>query len=146
MSPPGGSATWREVDRGGAAIDGEFFPAGCEVGVAPYTIHHNPEYWDDPSTYRPERWLHSAEDKEKWGGAPPYLPFSTGPRSCIGKPLALAQIMLTVAQLLYQFDIRRMDSKDGWETQDMVPTEFELEEHITSQKQGPILCFRARMQ
>lgn len=146
ISPPGGSAAWREVDQGGAILGGEFFPAGCEVGVAPYTIHHDPRYWGDPETYRPERWLDSMEDKEKLGGPQPFIPFSIGPRSCVGKPLALAQIMLTAAQLLYQFDVRRADSKEGWEAQEVFPVEFELEEHITSTKKGPILCFRARTQ
>lgn len=156
LSPPGGSAPWREVDRGGATIDGEFFPEGCEVGVAVYTMHHNTQYWDDAFSYTPERWLRSSaeedqEGKRKGGGSEkkkkPYVPFSMGPRSCVGKPLAIAQMMLTLAVLLWEFDWRRGDQDESWETKDTAPptTEYELKEHITSHREGPILRFRPRV-
>lgn len=144
LSPPGGSVLWREVDHAGASIGGEFFPQGIEIGVATYTIHHNAQYWDDPFSYMPERWLRSVDSKvEK---KRPYIPFSIGPRSCVGKPLAYAQAMLTLARLLWEFDIRRADSEEGWETKNITPMEYELKEHITSHKKGPLLRFRPRFE
>ena len=149
LSPPGGSVPWREVDRGGATIAGDFFPEGCEIGVATYTIHHNLRHWDDPFSYTPERWLASVGDKEKRtgdaSGRRPFIPFSIGPRSCVGKPLAYAQAMLALARLIWEFDFRRADSDEYWETKDIKPTEYELKEHITSHHKGPILCLKSRV-
>jgi cytochrome P450 len=147
LSPPGGSALWREVDSGGASIGGEFFPQGTEIGVATYTIHHNPNYWDDAFSYTPERWLRLADEKATptvTSRRRPLVPFSIGPRSCVGKPLAYAQTMLTLACMLWEFDMRRADSEEGWEAKDTTPTEYELKEHITAHKKGPVLCFRPR--
>jgi len=147
LSPPGGSALWREVDTGGAQIDGEFFPAGCEVGVGVYAIHHDKRYWDNPFGFAPERWLHPSQDGKTSKGAPakkPYVPFGMGPRGCVGKPLAIAQMMLTLATLLRDFDFRRMDQAESWADQAATHTEYELEEHITSSRKGPVLCFQPR--
>lgn len=147
LSPPGGSALWREVDNGGASIGGDFFPKGTEIGVATYTIHHNAQYWDDPFSYMPERWLRSEDNKaEVSPRRRPFIPFSIGPRSCVGKPLAYAQSMLTLARLLWEFDIRRADSEEGWEAKDITPAEYELKEHITAHKKGPLLRFRPRFE
>ncbi|TGO56381.1 hypothetical protein BOTNAR_0224g00130 [Botryotinia narcissicola] len=41
MSPPLGSALWREVRPGGIIIDGEFIPAGYDIGCAVYAVQHN---------------------------------------------------------------------------------------------------------
>ncbi|KAI8944009.1 cytochrome P450 [Xylaria longipes] len=60
LTPPGGSSLWREVERGESIIGDDFIPEGCEVGVGVYAIHHHPDYWKDPFSYRPERWLKEA--------------------------------------------------------------------------------------
>ena len=59
---------------------GERFPAGMECSVPAYTVHHMASVWGDPLTFRPERWLgEEGKDLEK-----NYIPFSVGPRSCVG--------------------------------------------------------------
>ncbi|KAL4905501.1 hypothetical protein BDW74DRAFT_185052 [Aspergillus multicolor] len=141
LSPPGGSALWRVVDAGGAMIDGHYIPQGCEVGVPIYTIHHNPRYWSEPFTFNPGRWLDTDKKTEM-----PYMPFSIGPRSCVGKPLATTQIMLTFARLLFEFDIRRAGSSPSWPDDgvETVPTAYTLKDHVVGWKEGPLLCFRPR--
>lgn len=85
LSPPGGSSLWREVEKGGALIGGDFIPKGCEVGVGVYAIHHHPDYWEEPFSFKPERWLKEAARQTDAKQA--YAPFNIGPRSCVGKPL-----------------------------------------------------------
>ncbi|KAL3427036.1 fatty acid synthase alpha subunit reductase [Phlyctema vagabunda] len=141
MSPPAGGVLWREVQSGGASIDGHFMPEGVDVGTGIYSIHHNPEYYPNPLSYRPERWL---KVNPRDAGIQPYCPFSIGPRSCIGKSLALMEVMLTIAVILLQFDVQ--DAEEGHNSfTDIheVSAEFRLRDHITGAKDGPSLRFRA---
>lgn len=65
-------------------------------------VHHNPKYWDEPFTYRPERFLRPEDIK-------PYtfLPFIEGPRMCLGQYLSLleSKIVLSVLLATYRFEV-----------------------------------------
>ncbi|GJC87926.1 cytochrome P450 monooxygenase apf8 [Colletotrichum liriopes] len=155
MSPPVGGAPWREVLSGGIVIDGRGIPAGCEVGTSIYALHHNPVYFLDPFAYQPERWL---SDPNTNGGMDharraqsAFAAFSTGPRSCVGKGLATAELMLTLATLLHKFDMRLAQGPSTCGTGGGAPgavlgrhraNEFQLFDHITSAKDGPYIEFR----
>ncbi|ORY69073.1 putative cytochrome P450 [Pseudomassariella vexata] len=140
LAPPGGDPLWRVVEEDGAAIGGDFIPGGCEVGAGIYAMHHSPENWEGPISFTPERWL------DKTGPRQPYFPFNIGPRSCVGKPLAIAQVTLTFARLLWEFDVRRADSVSfPGEGNDTRPTQYVLKDHVTGKKEGPVLCFRRRL-
>lgn len=168
ISPPAGSALWREVQGAGCKVDGQFIPGGYDVGVGIYAIHHNPTYFPEHASYRPERWLKStgaapstngsAKPDVKVagsaaGGQLAYSPFSIGPRSCIGKSLAIMELMLTLSTVLWTFDFRDRDEKyhfdfensDSGASLNLAPPEqFKLRDHITSAKDGPMLEFRRR--
>ena len=146
MSPPGGGPLWREVDTGGAMIDGVHVPEGYDVGVGIHSIHHNPAYYPKPYTYNPERWLKSEERAEKAESIrKAYAPFGMGPRSCVGKPLALMELMLTMAALLWQFDFRVSNrDEQAWTDGKIVAEQFHLRDHVTGQKDGPTIEFRLR--
>jgi cytochrome P450 len=145
LSPPGGAAFWRKVETGGASIGGEFISEGCEVGVGVYALHHHPDYWDDPLTYKPERWLSGKSRGKDSDARLPYFPFNIGSRSCVGKPLALSQIMLTYARLFWEFDFRgRQNELDSLDVDGPTTTEYVLKEHVSGQSKGPILCFKVR--
>jgi cytochrome P450 len=164
ISPSAGSALWREVLEGGLNVDGLILPAGCEVGVGIYSIHHNRAYYPHPFNYRPERWLpgegdHVMQDELK-AAHDAYSPFSVGPRACIGKSLALMELMLTMAHVLYAFDFKAANGHGtsvGYDavaaddpalphsqTTKHIDDEFQLRDHITASKEGPILRFRRR--
>ncbi|KAL6719213.1 hypothetical protein ACLMJK_003450 [Lecanora helva] len=51
------SPEWRSVCSDGATIDGEQIPAGCEVAVDLYALHHNPVYFSDPDAFDPHRFM-----------------------------------------------------------------------------------------
>ena len=55
---------------------------GTHIKLPYYVIHHNPEFWPEPETFKPERFL-----KENAHNIKPFswLPFGSGPRQCIGK-------------------------------------------------------------
>jgi cytochrome P450 len=140
LSPPGGASFWRELDTGGALIGDDFFPEGTLVGVGIYAIHHHPDFWEEPFTFKPKRWLKNSMEESRV----PYSPFGHGPRSCIGKPLAINQIMLTFALLFWEFDFRKTSWAEPRNEKETNNGEFVLKEHISGQGAGPYLCFRAR--
>ncbi|KAF4415246.1 cytochrome P450 [Fusarium acutatum] len=154
MSPPAGSALWRQVLDGGQIVDGHVIPSGCDIGVCIYAIHHNDAYFPDPFNFKPDRWLpndEAAMEKARLARSA-YNPFSIGPRSCIGKGFAMAELMLTVVTMLIKFDIRRSPGREGCIGQGCVEAgggrhrldEFQLYDHVTAYKKGPALQFRSR--
>lgn len=55
---------------------------GCKVTIPHYAIHHDSQYYPDPFTFDPDRFL---EENVKSRPAYTYMPFGDGPRICIGK-------------------------------------------------------------
>ena len=146
ISPSAGSALWREALKGGAAIDGIFIPEGYDVGVCVYAIQHNPAYYPDPFRYSPERWLSNDDSFKSAQNA--HTPFSIGPRGCIGKSLAIMELMMTIAMVVYIFDFKVAEGEEvivhGPDGAMEQSDEFQLKDHITAAKNGPVLQFRRR--
>ncbi|POR32446.1 APS8, partial [Tolypocladium paradoxum] len=148
MSPPVGGALWREVGPGGMTVDSLFLPGGIDVGVGIYSLHHNDKYHKDPFKYLPERWLvgESSATKESVElSRSAFVPFSSGPRSCVGKGFAYHEMTLTLANIIHRFDFTRAENSympcsigtgPGGEA------EFLLRDHVTGAKSGPYLKFR----
>ena len=84
-------------------FDGYVLPAKAYVGVVPYTLHRNPEFWPDPERFDPDRFR---PDRIKSRHFYAYLPFGAGARTCIGGGLAMRQVQLILAQIVQRFKIR----------------------------------------
>ena len=79
---------------------------GDLVIFCPYAIHRLPELWPDPEAFRPERFEAGREEqKNKFA----YLPFSAGPRTCIGNSFAMIESQIIVGTLLSRFRVRLAD-------------------------------------
>lgn len=67
---------------------------------------HNPKYWKNPDVFDPDRWL----EKDQLSEQPyAYIPFSAGPRSCIGKGLALMEAKIILIYFLKHFTLKRTE-------------------------------------
>jgi unspecific monooxygenase len=75
--------------------------AGTEVLVCPYLIHRDPRWWDDPQTFRPERWLGADRPHARHA----YLPFGSGPRICPGSQLAMVHLTAMTALLARDYTL-----------------------------------------
>lgn len=75
-------------------LDGHAIEPGTLVCISPYLLHRHPEHWERPDAFEPSRFEHD-------GGRHPfaYIPFSGGPRQCVGKELALLETQLVLAVL-----------------------------------------------
>ncbi|WYZ36342.1 hypothetical protein EsH8_XII_000092 [Colletotrichum jinshuiense] len=141
MSPPVGGALWREIRPGGMNIGALALPAGVDVGTGIYSLHHNEDYFQAPFNYKPERWLVGEDKSTKESvelARSAFYPFSSGPRSCVGKGFAYHEITLTLANILYRFDFSRDEKLSRGST-----AEFVLRDHVTGAKSGPWLRFQS---
>ena len=161
MSPSVGGLLPREVQAGGMTVAGEdFVPAGTVIGTPHYTIHHNAAYYPQPFRYVPERWIQGAENPltgrptsqdEVAAAQGAFCPFSIGPRGCIGKGLAYVEMTVTLARVLFLYEVRRavgvVDPAEGrgdleWGRQR--GDEMQLVDTFTSMKDGVMVEFRRR--
>ncbi len=78
-------------------IGGYEVPKDSQIFISPYVMHRNPEYFPDPDTFKPERFTREMEKALPKGA---YLPFSMGPRVCLGKAFANMESRLILAALL----------------------------------------------
>ncbi|KAM7303977.1 cytochrome P450 3A7 [Ixodes scapularis] len=86
--------------RATTTLMGHFIPAGVNVVVPTWHIHHDPELWHEPFKFLPERF---AEGEKHHPAA--YLPFGLGPRQCIGKRFALLELKFAVCRIVGKYKI-----------------------------------------
>lgn len=94
----------RVVSERGLEVGRYALPPGTIVGVNALVSHRSqPEIWGDyPETYRPERWLDPTADISTMRKS--LLTFGTGPRSCIGRNVAILQLYAMTAAFFARFD------------------------------------------
>ena len=94
-----------------AEVGGYLIPAETQVLGNIYSIHHDPQYWDSPHEFIPERFM-PQED----GSMSPaltsaaYLPFGTGHRRCPGRRFAETTVWLHITRMLHRL---RFETPDG---------------------------------
>lgn len=77
-------------------------PAGTFVVIAPWVNHRLSRWWPDPLAFKPERF--SPENKAKLPKFA-FLPFSAGPRVCVGAGFAMLELMSSVAAIVKRYRI-----------------------------------------
>ncbi|XP_048198454.1 cytochrome P450 4F6-like [Perognathus longimembris pacificus] len=82
--------------------DGRVIPKGNICVISIFGIHHNPSVWPDPEIYNPYRF-----DPENVKDRSPlaFIPFSAGPRNCIGQTFALSEMKVALALTLLRFRV-----------------------------------------
>ena len=84
-------------------IDGILAPAGTEIEISPYALHHNPEIWPNPWEYDPNRFnTDQIQHRDPYA----YIPFLIGSRNCIGQVFALNEIKIVVAKTIYSYNLQ----------------------------------------
>ncbi len=91
-------------------VGGRRVPAGSNVFVSPYLIHRRPDVWPSPDRFDPERFAPAAVATRH---SHAYLPFSVGPRNCIGDQLSLGEMALHLASTLNAFDVVPVSGEAG---------------------------------
>ncbi|KAF5896103.1 thromboxane-A synthase isoform X1, partial [Clarias magur] len=83
-------------------VNGQALPKGATVEVAAAFLHSDPEYWDEPEKFIPERFTPEAK-----AGRHPfvYMPFGAGPRSCVGMRIAQLEIRMALTNMFKKFNV-----------------------------------------
>ncbi|KAL5740674.1 hypothetical protein ACOSQ2_029854 [Xanthoceras sorbifolium] len=109
---------------------GYLIPKDTQVFVNTWAIGRDPECWEDPMSFKPERFLGS--NIEFKGQNFELLPFGSGRRICVGIALVERVLHLGVASLLHHFD---------WELgKDVTPETMDMNDRMgmTARKLVPL--------
>lgn len=79
-------------------IGGYEVPRGVQVFISPYLVHRHPEFWDNPESFDPERFVENTK-RPRYA----YIPFSRGPRLCPGSSIALLEAPLVIARIMQEY-------------------------------------------
>jgi averantin hydroxylase len=109
--PPVPTQTSRTVPQGGDTVLGDHLPAGTIINTPQYIANHYPPFWTRVEEFLPERFLGGEEFKNDNFEA--MQPFSVGPRNCIGRNLAYAEMRLIFCRFLWNFDVQLDERMEG---------------------------------
>ncbi|XP_071716613.1 cytochrome P450 78A9-like [Rutidosis leptorrhynchoides] len=115
LHPPGPLLSWARLAITDTMIDGHQVPAGTTAMVNMWAISRDPQIWNSPLEFRPERFVNETDglgDMSIMGSDLRLAPFGSGRRSCPGKSLGLATVSFWVATLLHEFKLERCDRYD----------------------------------
>ena len=123
LYPPGWLFTRRTLEAD--ELGGFSIGPRTDVFISPYLLHRHPEFWSEPEQFRPERFEEAdAGERHKFA----YLPFSVGPRHCIGENIALFEMLVHLCTMTRRFRLRRADR-----------TPIELEAQINLRPRSPLM-------
>jgi cytochrome P450 len=81
-------------------LAGYDIPAGVDVLLSPYLIHRHPQFWSDPDSFRPERPEAAQEARRPQFS---YVPFSAGPRRCVGEALGMFEMCVHLYKIARRY-------------------------------------------
>ena len=83
-------------------------PRGSEILISPWALHRSSRYYDDPLAFCPERWTPEFDrNLPRYA----YMPFSGGPRVCMGKYMAVQESMQILATLLQFAELQPIEGQ-----------------------------------
>ncbi|XP_017478664.1 PREDICTED: cytochrome P450 4V2-like [Rhagoletis zephyria] len=90
-------------------INNYLVPKGTTVGIFTYVLHRDPIAYPQPERFLPERFL-----PENVNGRHPYsfIPFSAGPRNCIGQKFAMMEMKMVIAKILRHYHLQSVQPRD----------------------------------
>ncbi|KAI1775362.1 vera protein [Hypoxylon cercidicola] len=125
---------------------------GFAPWVAAAGLQQDEDYWPRPAEFLPERWM-EPEGGPLYPRRDAWVPFSIGPRNCIGMELALAQLKLVCVLVARSFDIEeawdQWDEKQGGKATPVQKVEgqrlYEVSTGPVQPKDGMPVCVRLRI-
>ncbi|ENN77673.1 hypothetical protein YQE_05824, partial [Dendroctonus ponderosae] len=84
-------------------LDGYTIPRGANLSISLYNLHHDPDHYPEPFKFDPDRFL-----PENCAKRHPYafVPFSAGPRNCLGQKFAMRNVKALLACVLREYNVK----------------------------------------
>ena len=115
-------------------IGGQTFYKDTTIVINIFGLHRNEEYWENPLKFNPYRFM---GDEFQQRNPYCYIPFSAGPRNCIGQKFALLEVKICLYYVLKTFNLTSIQAED----------EVELcTDMITLSRNGVLIKFERREQ
>lgn len=93
--------------------NGYFIPKQTWVQGNVWAIHHNSNDFPDPDRFNPDRFLKDSKDSRPFPNEKGYMTFGWGRRVCSGQGLAEQGTFITIARLLWGFNIHKALDSEG---------------------------------
>ncbi|XP_014208573.1 cytochrome P450 4g15-like [Copidosoma floridanum] len=108
----------RQLNQDVKLVSGDYLlPEGCTVVIPQYKIHRNKDHYQNPEVFDPDNFLpENTQDRHYYA----YLPFSAGPRSCVGRKYAMLKLKVLLSTILRHYKI----------TSDLTEQDFKLQVDI----------------
>ncbi|KAM9957546.1 hypothetical protein ACTFIR_009653 [Dictyostelium discoideum] len=90
--------------------NGQFIPKNAQILINYHALSRNEEYFENPNQFDPTRFLNSDSN-------PAFMPFSIGPRNCVGSNFAQDEIYIALSNMILNFKFKSIDGKPVDETQ-----------------------------
>ena len=107
---PPGPGIGRKLDQD-CVLDGHVVPKGSNVTLFISYIQRHPDIWENPDSFVPERFTTENRMKAKRSNFS-YIPFSAGPRNCVGQRFAMQEIKVVLIYLVRKFRITSYDKEE----------------------------------
>ncbi|KAL2140420.1 hypothetical protein VTI28DRAFT_3840 [Corynascus sepedonium] len=102
----------------GRILDGQVIPGNTIIGVNLQNIQTTPTLWVQPQEFHPERFLPNSDPRYEHrfdrDVKAAFMPFSTGPRNCLGSKVYLAQARVFLAKVVWNFDLDMLENQEDW--------------------------------
>nr|P29981.1 RecName: Full=Cytochrome P450 4C1; AltName: Full=CYPIVC1 [Blaberus discoidalis]AAA27819.1 cytochrome P450 [Blaberus discoidalis] len=84
-------------------------PAGCMMNLQIYHVHRNQDQYPNPEAFNPDNFLPERVAKRHPYA---YVPFSAGPRNCIGQKFATLEEKTVLSSILRNFKVRSIEKRE----------------------------------
>ncbi|RKG75403.1 cytochrome P450 [Corallococcus exercitus] len=96
-----------------AQLAGVTLPAGSMIMISNQHLHRDPKHWEDPETFKPERWLDGGAARDPLGSGY-FFPFGRGPRACVGADFAMVFLKTALTTIASRVKVQ-LDSTEPFE-------------------------------
>ncbi|XP_043786659.1 cytochrome P450 4g15 [Apis laboriosa] len=94
----------REIKTDLKLASGDYtIPAGCTVVIGTFKLHRQPHIYPNPDVFDPDNFLPEKTANRHYYA---FVPFSAGPRSCVGRKYAMLKLKIVLSTILRNFRIR----------------------------------------
>ncbi|KAF5302919.1 hypothetical protein FQA39_LY02099 [Lamprigera yunnana] len=107
----------REINEDVVLPSGYTLPAGCTVVIGTIKTHRNPDIYPNPDVFNPDHFLPVRTASRHYYS---FIPFSAGPRSCVGRKYAILKLKILLSTIMRNFVV----------TSDKVENNYELQADI----------------